>query len=110
MSALRFDDVTIRLGRRDILSAASFVVEDREFIGMLGPNGSGKTTLMRAALGLVPVASGAVSVLDKPVARGNSVIGYMPQNRGAIAGSRLTGLGPRRQRRDRHALRPRETR
>jgi zinc/manganese transport system ATP-binding protein len=91
VSALRFDDVTIRLGRQDILSAASFVVEDREFIGMLGPNGSGKTTLMRAALGLVPVASGAVSVLDRPVTRGNSAIGYMPQNRGAIAGSRLTG-------------------
>ncbi len=91
MSALRFDDVTIRLGRRDILSAASFVVEDREFIGMLGPNGSGKTTLMRAALGLVPVASGAVAILDKPVTRGNSAIGYMPQNRGAITGSRLTG-------------------
>ncbi len=91
MSALRFDNATIRLGRRDILSAASFVVEDREFIGMLGPNGSGKTTLMRAALGLVPVVSGAVSILDKPVTRGNSAIGYMPQNRGAIAGSRLTG-------------------
>ena len=54
MSALRFDDVTIRLGGRDILSAASFVVEDGEFIGMLGANGAGKTTLMRAALGLTP--------------------------------------------------------
>ena len=75
MSALRFDNATIRLGRRDILSAASFVVQDREFIGMLGPNGSGKTTLMRAALGLVPVASGAVSILDRPVTRGNSAIG-----------------------------------
>jgi zinc/manganese transport system ATP-binding protein len=91
VSALRFDDVTIQLGRRDILSAASFVVEDREFIGMLGPNGSGKTTLMRAALGLVPVAAGVVSILDKPVTRGNSAIGYMPQARGSVAGSRLTG-------------------
>jgi zinc/manganese transport system ATP-binding protein len=91
VSALRFDNATISLGRRDILSAASFVVEDREFIGMLGPNGSGKTTLMRAALGLVPAASGAVSVLGKPPTRGNPAIGYMPQNRGAIAGLRLTG-------------------
>ena len=72
MSALRFDDVTIRLGGRDILSAASFVVEDGEFIGMLGANGAGKTTLMRAALGLTPVASGAISVLDQPVTRGHS--------------------------------------
>jgi zinc/manganese transport system ATP-binding protein len=91
VSALRFDDVTIRLGRRDILSVASFVVEDREFIGMLGANGSGKTTLMRAALGLVPVAAGVVSILGKPVTRGNSAIGYMPQTRGSVAGSRLTG-------------------
>jgi zinc/manganese transport system ATP-binding protein len=91
VSALRFEDATIRLGGRDILSAASFVVEDGEFVGVLGANGSGKTTLMRAALGLTPVASGAISVLDRPVARGNSSIGYMPQNRGAVGGQRLTG-------------------
>src|SRR5271157_991292 len=81
----------IRLGRRDILSAASFEIRDREFIGMLGANGSGKTTLMRAALGLIPAASGTISVLGEPVARGNPAIGYMPQNRGAMAGLRLTG-------------------
>ena len=61
MSALRFHDVTIRLGRRDILSAASFAIEEGEFVGVLGANGAGKTTLMRAALGLVPVASGAIA-------------------------------------------------
>ena len=91
MSALRFDNVTIRLGGRDILSAASFNVEDGEFVGMLGANGAGKTTLMRAALGLVPAASGALSVFDKPATRGNASIGFMPQNRGAVAGLRLTG-------------------
>ncbi len=91
MSALRFDNVTITLGRRDILSAASFAIQDGEFVGMLGANGAGKTTLMRAALGLVPVASGEVSVLGKPPTRGNPAIGYMPQNRGAIGGLRLTG-------------------
>ena len=58
---------------------------------MLGANGAGKTTLMRAALGLVPVASGNVSVLGRPVSHGNAAIGYMPQNRAAIAGLSLTG-------------------
>jgi len=91
VSALRFDNATIRLGRRDILSAVSFAVQDGEFVGMLGANGAGKTTLMRAALGLVPVASGAVSVFDQPATRGNASIGFMPQNRGAVAGLRLTG-------------------
>jgi zinc/manganese transport system ATP-binding protein len=91
LSALKFDNVTIRLGGRDILSAASFEVEDGEFVGMLGANGAGKTTLMRAALGLVPVASGAISVLGRPATRGNAQIGYMPQDRVAIGGLRLTG-------------------
>ena len=91
MSALAFDKVTIRLGGRDILSGASFVVEEGEFVGMLGANGAGKTTLMRAALGLLPVASGRVAVLGAPATRGNAQIGYMPQNRGAITGLRLTG-------------------
>jgi zinc/manganese transport system ATP-binding protein len=91
LSALSFDNVTIRLGGRDILSAASFDIKDGEFVGMLGPNGAGKTTLMRAALGLIPVASGAIAVIDRAVTRGNADVGYMPQNRGAIAGSRLRG-------------------
>jgi zinc/manganese transport system ATP-binding protein len=90
LSALAFDKVTIRLGGRDILSGASFVVEEGEFVGMLGANGAGKTTLMRAALGLLPVASGRVAVLGAPATRGNAEIGYMPQNRGAITGLRLT--------------------
>jgi zinc/manganese transport system ATP-binding protein len=91
LSALSFDNVTIRLGGRDILSAASFSIKDGEFVGMLGPNGAGKTTLMRAALGLVPVASGAIAVLDRPATRGNAHIGYMPQTRLAVAGLRLRG-------------------
>jgi len=89
LSAVTFDNVTIRLGGRDILSAASFDIRDGEFVGMLGPNGSGKTTLMRAGLGLVPAASGAIAVLDRPVTRGNAQIGYMPQTRLAVAGLRL---------------------
>jgi zinc/manganese transport system ATP-binding protein len=91
LSALEFDKVTIRLGGRDILKAASFVIEEGEFVGMLGANGAGKTTLMRAALGLVPIASGSIAVLGRPATRGNALIGYMPQNRGAIAGLKLTG-------------------
>ena len=91
MSALRFDNATITLGRRQDVSAASFTIDDGEFVGMLGANGAGKTTLMRVALGLVPAASGVISVLGLPVARGNPAIGYMPQNRGAIAALRLIG-------------------
>ena len=111
MSALRFDNVTIRLGRRDILAATSFDISEREFVGVLGANGSGKTTLMRAALGLVPLAAGTVSVLGKPAARGNP-----PRDRPHAAGARggrgleVLRLGRRRERRDRRPLRLRPPR
>jgi zinc/manganese transport system ATP-binding protein len=91
VSALEFDHATIRLGRRDILSAASFTIGEGEFVGMLGANGAGKTTLMRAALGLVPLAAGTIRVLERPVTRGNAGVGYMPQNRASLSRTRLTG-------------------
>jgi zinc/manganese transport system ATP-binding protein len=91
VSALSFDRVSIRLAGRPILADVSFAIEAQEFIGMLGANGAGKTTLMRAALGLVPLSGGAISVLGRPATRGNGAVGYVPQNRGAFAGLRLTG-------------------
>jgi len=91
MTALAFDKVTIRLGRRAILADASFAIREGELVGVLGANGAGKTTLMRAALGLVGLASGAIAVLGKPAVRGNAAVGYMPQNRGAAVHARLRG-------------------
>jgi len=83
--------VTLALGDRTILREANFAVNQGEFIGVLGANGAGKTTLMRAILGLVPAAHGAIRVLGEPVARGNASIGYMPQTRTALASRRVRG-------------------
>ncbi|MFM0603845.1 ABC transporter ATP-binding protein [Paraburkholderia sediminicola] len=88
---LELEHVTLELGGRSILRDTGFVVNQGEFIGVLGPNGAGKTTLMRAVLGLVPAASGAIRLLGQPVARGNASIGYMPQTRSALAGRRVRG-------------------
>ncbi|MGF6922372.1 ABC transporter ATP-binding protein [Paraburkholderia sp. 40] len=88
---LELDNVTLDLGGRTILRDTSFVVNQGEFIGVLGPNGAGKTTLMRAVLGLVPAAGGAIRVLGRTVERGNASIGYMPQTRSALAGRRVRG-------------------
>ncbi|MDR0478547.1 MAG: ABC transporter ATP-binding protein [Burkholderiaceae bacterium] len=88
--ALEFERVTLILGGRAVLREVSFTMDGGEFIGVLGANGAGKTTLMRAALGLVPAAHGAIRVAGAPVTRGNPAIGYMPQVR-ALADKRLRG-------------------
>ena len=60
MAFLRFDQVAITLGGREILSPTSFEVRQGEFICIIGPSGCGKTTLLRAAAGFVRPSSGAV--------------------------------------------------
>ena len=83
MSIVTFEDVTLVLGDRTILSSVSFSIEPGEFVGLLGPNGAGKTTLLRAILGLVRPRSGSIGVLGRTAVRGNRAVGYMPQVRGS---------------------------
>jgi zinc/manganese transport system ATP-binding protein len=91
LSAIRFSQVTLKLGARTVLSAVDFAIGAGEFVGLLGPNGAGKTTLMRAALGLLRPSAGTIEVLGRSATRGNRAVGYMPQHRKLAAGQSLTG-------------------
>ena len=91
-AALQFENATLALGGRTVLSAVNLVIEEGEFIGVLGPNGAGKTTLLRAALGLVPPKSGTIKIMGHKATRGNPAVGYMPQVHGRSDGVRLTGF------------------
>lgn len=69
-----------------------------EFLAVLGPNGSGKTTLLKVLLGLQPLSAGRLQVAGAAAKRGNSRIGYIPQQTSAdpeltLRGRDLVGLG-----------------
>ena len=91
MSFLDFQDVRLALGGRVVLSNVSLQFLPNEFVGVLGPNGAGKTTLMRAVLGLVAPVSGGITVLGRPVRRGNPAVGYMPQTRSPAGVAGISG-------------------
>ncbi|GAB3126420.1 ABC transporter ATP-binding protein [Glaciibacter psychrotolerans] len=47
---------------------ASFEIYPGEIVGLVGESGSGKTTIARAAVGLVPVAGGELTVVGQNIA------------------------------------------
>jgi iron complex transport system ATP-binding protein len=68
MVALHARDLTVALGNRPVLDDVSARFDGGALIGIIGPNGAGKSTLVRALLGLVPPASGSVTLDDAPLA------------------------------------------
>jgi zinc/manganese transport system ATP-binding protein len=90
--AVRVSGATVRRGGRTVLADVDLSVKRGEFIAVLGPNGAGKSTLMQAILGLLPIASGDVSVLGGPPAAARERVGYLPQRRGFDQGTRVRGL------------------
>lgn len=77
--AVEFHDVTVAYGRRPVLWNIDLVIKAPGLFGILGPNGAGKSTLLKAALGLVPLVGGRVTLFGRPLAEVRSRIGYVPQ-------------------------------
>jgi manganese/zinc/iron transport system ATP- binding protein len=76
---LDIHDVTVAYHRRPVLWDVDLTLNEPQLAAVCGPNGAGKSTLIKAVLGLVPMASGQVSMFGKPVSAVRKRIGYVPQ-------------------------------
>ena len=65
--AITLENVSKKLGGRQILNKVTFAIQTGDIFGYLGPNGAGKTTTIRILLGLMNHTSGKVSVLGSDV-------------------------------------------
>lgn len=77
--SVEFHDVTVAYHRKPVLWDVDVLLPTGRLIAVVGPNGAGKSTLLKAALGLVPLASGTIEVLGGPMKRARLQVGYVPQ-------------------------------
>ena len=67
------ESLHVEFGVRPLFTDASFVVNDRDRIALVGKNGAGKSTLLKILCGKQQPTSGTVSVPH------DTTIGYLPQ-------------------------------
>ena len=82
---LEVENLSVFYGSHQVLKDLSFVIEQGDYIGLVGANGSGKTTLVKAMLGLLPISKGSINQFGIVDTRQD--IGYLPQV--AVTGNTL---------------------
>ena len=61
MTSLRFEDVAVCRGGRQLFSGVTFTLAAGEAALVTGPNGAGKSSLLRAAAGLLDPLAGTIA-------------------------------------------------
>jgi iron complex transport system ATP-binding protein len=77
--------VSAAYGRREALSGVDLDLAAGEVVALLGENGSGKSTLLKLLAGLLPAASGTLTLDGRPLTElprreAARRIGYLPQS------------------------------
>ncbi len=67
MAHLELRNIQKYFGSLQVLNDVNLVIEDGEFVVMLGQSGCGKTTMLRAIAGLETISSGTISIDGRAV-------------------------------------------
>ena len=70
---ISLDNLTVSYGGWTLFDQISFLINEKDRIGLVGKNGAGKTTLLRIIIGEQQPTEGAVTI------NGECTIGYLPQ-------------------------------
>ncbi|MCE9555236.1 MAG: metal ABC transporter ATP-binding protein [Planctomycetes bacterium] len=76
---LSIHDMTVAYHRRPVLWDIDYNAPSGRLVAIVGPNGAGKSTLIKAALELVPKASGRVQFFGQDYRAVRGRVGYVPQ-------------------------------
>ena len=86
---LRIQDLSVRIGKDDILKHVNLHVHCGEMVALIGPNGAGKSTLLKAILGQREY-DGVIAFSSPGQRNRKPRIGYVPQSPTFDPGDPLT--------------------
>lgn len=76
---IEIEHLQMTFDHRHVLDDINLVINQGEFIGLIGANGAGKSTLLKIILGLIKPSKGTVKLQGKPLKIRQGLIGYVPQ-------------------------------
>lgn len=76
---LEIHDLTVTYSRKPVLWGVDLTLPKGALVGVIGPNGAGKSTLIKAIMEIVPLSSGWVEILGRPIADVRNRVSYVPQ-------------------------------
>ena len=82
MASVRFENVSISYGAKQVVKDFSLSINDGEIMGIIGPSGCGKTTLIRALCGLIKPDKGSIYIADQLVFSDEKRVNIAPERRG----------------------------
>lgn len=74
MHIVHINHITVNFAGREIFNDLTWVIGDKDRVGLVGPNGAGKSTLLKVLVGQVEPDDGSVTMM-----RGVT-LGYLPQD------------------------------
>lgn len=76
---LEIHNLTVSYERKPVLWDIDLSIPKGALVGIIGPNGAGKSTLIKAVMGLLPLSSGYVKLMDKNLDEVRDKVSYVPQ-------------------------------
>jgi len=80
MHVIEIENLSFAYEKEKVLENINLIVEEKDFLAIIGPNGGGKSTLLKLILGIITTKQGSIKVLGKAPKESLRKIGYVPQN------------------------------
>jgi zinc transport system ATP-binding protein len=78
--AIEMENVWFSYEGTPILKDINMILEQGDFLGIIGPNGGGKSTLLKLMLGVLKPDKGRIRILGQEPHDASYRVGYVPQN------------------------------